>query len=356
MANKPMVQDWKRPVEWALGNFDQACFTLGSRALELRRRHTYTAEPEGMSWLEQLADTPLDLKELFAKPNLPHVRLTPTKLPLVAQSFNLPYRVSKLTFPSAIATPYPVDNTVHAFYLQHQGHENGPTMLYLHGWMEFEPGVSLRLPIAWSVGLGLNILALHMPFHFERTVAGTISGELSLTGNLPMTVKTLQQAVSDVRQAFYWLKAQRPNAPVILVGKSLGGMLGAMTLVNEGDFAAAVLAVPAISTKASIWQSEYTRPMRKELMRQGLDEEATSRLLEVIRPSRYQPLLDPKRILILKAQADRVCFPQDTDQFVQDWHTPMFELPTGHLTATMDPRGRKAVQAHLRRYLDLPSA
>ncbi len=355
MTGKQQIKSWERPVEWALGNMDEALFNFGSFMLSMSRKPPYTSDQAGLAWLEKTAQSPVDLSSWFSAPPPPIIKLITSKnLPLTALPLGVSARefsVSKIEYPSAIKTGFPANDTVHGLYLQRRGYEDGPVLIYLHGWMEFEPGLSLRLPLSWASQLNLNILALHMPFHFERTQPGTLSGELSITGNLPLAVKGMQQAISDVRQALGWLKRDNPQRTIGLGGKSLGGLVGAMTLVIEPGFEAAVLAVPATSTRASIWRSAHTRRMRQDLTSQGLDEEATARLLEIIRPGRYRPLLDPARILILKARADRVCFPDDTDRFTDQWQTPVLELPTGHITATFDPRGRRAVQLHLKHFL-----
>ncbi len=338
-------------MEWALGGLDDAVFTLSTFMWELKRKPPYLSDTTELARL-QTAPIRLEPQALFVPPPSPVVQLTPTRLPRMATQLgglSRHYQAYNLSYDSAIQTGYPANNMARAIYLERKGAENGPTVIYLHGWMEFEAGLSLRLPLSWAGPLGLNILALHLPFHFERTPPGKLSGELSITGNLPLGIMGMQQAVSDVRQALYWLKQR--GSKVALIGKSLGGLIGAMTLAVEDGFEAGILVVPATSTRASIWQSRYTRLVRRDLAQQGLDEEATARLLEVIRPGRYQPAIDPQRILVFKANADRVCFPTDTDLFAEQWGVPMLEVPSGHLTAPFVPRTRRASQQHLQRFL-----
>lgn len=345
---------YERSLEWLLGNLDEAFFTFSNFWIEKSGKPPYISDKIELDRLSELPWTPDKLEELFPRPPLPRIK------PVERNSFSLAlqagpqlrhYRVFNLEYPSAISTGYSRNDTVRGIYLERPGHENAPVVIYLHGWMEFETGLGLRLPLTWVGPLGFNILALHLPFHFERTPHGTISGEMAITGNLPLAVKAMGQAVSDARQALAWLKAQQPDRPVSLIGKSLGGLVGAMVLATEPELAAGILAVPATGAKTSIWQSTYTTLLRRDLNRQGLDEAATARLLEIIRPGRYRPAIDPERILVLKANADRVCFPQETDAFATEWGTRTVALPTGHLTATFHPRARRVAQEHLRRFL-----
>lgn len=346
------MQKMERSLEWALGGFDEAMFGLSTFFWQIKNQPPYLSDAEELARLYRSAPELLEPGQVFAPPPAPVVELEPVKLPRLAATpgdFARQYQAYRMQYPSATSTGYPENDRVQALYLERKGAEKAPCVIYLHGWMEFEPGLSLRLPLNWAGPLGMNILALHLPFHFERTPSGKISGELSVTGNLPLALKGLQQAVGDVRQALYWLRARGLKAG--LIGKSLGGLVGAIALAAEPGFEAGVLAVPATSTRTSIWQSRYTRLVRRDLTRQGLDEEATARMLEIVRPGRYQPAIDPQRILVFKATADRVCFPSDTDRFTRQWGVKVIEVPTGHLTATFAPGTRRATQEHLRRFL-----
>ncbi len=335
-------------MEWALGGFDDAMFSLSTFLWQLKGKPPYLSDAAELARLQQPVTLP-EVGGLFRSPPVPTVALTPMRLPISAQASARRYRAFRLEYPSAVKTEYEANDLVRAVYLEQIEAESAPTLLYLHGWMEFETGLSLRLPLSWAEPLGLNIVALHLPFHFERTPPGTLSGELAVTGNLPLAIKGMQQAVSDVRQALYWLKQR--GLRVALAGKSLGGLVGAMALATEAGFEAGALVVPATSTRASIWRSRYTRLVRRDLTQQGLDEEATARLLEVVRPGRYQPVIEPERILVFKARADRVCFPTDTDQFAEQWGVQVIEVPTGHLTATLVPSMHRAAQTHLYRFM-----
>ncbi len=350
----PYSKNYERPLEWVLGNLDEAFFSFSNYWIEKSGKPPYLSDKSELERLNEEICPVETLEELFPRPPLPDLKMTPRNPRALAWQAGPhfgQYRVFNIEYASAVSTGYAQNDKVHGLYLERPGYEKAPVVVYLHGWMEFETGFALRLPLSWAGPLGLNILALHLPFHFERTPPGKLSGEMAITGNLPLAIKAMSQAVSDVRQAIGWLKMQQPDRPVGLVGKSLGGLVGAMVLATEPGLSAGVLAVPATGAKTSIWQSTYTTLLRRDLDRQGLDEAATARLLEVIRPGRYRPAIDARRILVLKANADRVCFPQETDAFTREWGTPTVSLPTGHLTATLHPRARQVSQEHLRRYL-----
>ncbi len=339
-------------MEWALGNVDEAMFVVSTSLQGLKKKPIALSDRAEFDRLAGSALAEVGPEKLFLAPPAPSVTLTPTQLPPTAW---MPgpnrYRAFRLEYATAVPTGQPNNDRVSGFYLERIGAEKAPTVIYLHGWLEFDAGLALRLPLSWFGPLGCNILALHLPFHFGRAAKGSFSGELSITANLPLAIKGLQQAVSDVRQARHWLQHERGIERIGIVGKSLGGLVEAVTLAADDGFTAGVLAVPATSTRSTLWKSRYTSLIRRDLTRQGLDEETTARVLEIIRPGRYRPLIDPARLLLIKARADRVCFPPDTDSFALGWGLPVVEIPTGHLTATIYPRMRQASQEHLRRFL-----
>lgn len=343
-----------RTTHWtktALGNFDEAVFWLSNFILKINKTPAYVSDQAEFENLLQLTST-FEPTMLFQKPTSPALTLQPAKLNKAALLFSPAvehYKAYTFEYPSQITTGYPENDTVHGHYLERTDNPNAPAIVYLHGWREFDANLGLRLPLSWFGPLGYNILALHFPFHYERAPKGTASGQLSLTGNLPLTVKGVQQAISDTRQAIYWLKER--HASVGLLGKSLGGLIGSTTLLVEDALDVAVLVVPATNSYTSIWKSTYTSIMRKDLAAQGLDEQKTYSLFEALRPANYPPAIDPQKILTIKAIGDRVCFPDDTDVFVKNWGTPVVEVPTGHLTVTLDHRVAEAVQQHFKKYL-----
>jgi hypothetical protein len=348
---KQFLRNSEKFSEWALGGVDEALFRFSTAVLDVRKRPVEDYDQDELNRLERELVNP-ELTKLFPRPPLPDLELTPDKFPLTAfasVAFRNQHRFYHVRYPSVIKTGYDNNDIVRGVYIERADDVPAPAVLYLHGWMEFDTGFALNLPLIWLASLGYNILALHLPFHFERAPRGTYSGELSLTGNLPLTFQTLRQAVSDARQGLHWL--QERHGAVGVVGKSLGSLTSSLVLIADDAPQAAVLAVPVANSHRALWHSSYTRLIRRTLGEQGFTEENTQALLTAMLPARFEPQLARERILIIKAKSDKVCFPEDTDQLVERWQTPVLEVPTGHLTATFSPLTRRATQEHLTKFL-----
>ncbi len=330
-------------------SFDEVSFCLISTWRGWQRCTPHLSDAAEMLALSEL--TQAEPAQLFVPPPLPDVSIQNQKMPTVLRPLARNYRYTHLTFPSAVTTGNAVNDMVHAHHLYRPDHKNGPTLLYLHGWHNFDAALSLFTPLQLVATLGFNLVMLELPHHIGRTEAGTYSGELSLTANLPATLTTIQQAVSDTRAMAGWLRA-RGIERLALEGQSLGGLVAALTLTVETAFDCAVLFVPAIEPRTSLWHSTYTRTLRRELLRQGLDEAATGVLLEGLRPARSQPLLDPQRILVVAATGDRVAFRPDVENFAHAWRANFAAIEWGHLSSHRLRSSFRLIRPFLVRWLE----
>ena len=330
--------------------FDETAFAFVTNLKRFQKSSTpYITDRAYLEGLDAMRDC--SPQQLFPTPPLPSVSERAIARPWQLSPYGLQYRVKHLTFPSAHPLGQVNNDTVHAYYLYRPGHEQGPTLFYLHGWMAYNPGLWLRPPFSWAEPLGLNIFFMEQPFHMHRSPPGTSSGELSLNGDLMLGLEGVRQAVSDVRASLAWLKTSQGVEKVGLLGRSLGGLVAASTLTVEPGFECAVLDIPAVSPHSSIWRSSYTRFMRAELRKQGLDEQQTAAQFEILRPGRFKPVLEPERIMLIEATADRACFPEETERFAQEWGLTTVKIGFGHMSVILSRQSKRAGREFLARWL-----
>jgi dienelactone hydrolase len=331
--------------------FDEASFALITSMKRFQKSPQYVTDRQSLENLLTKAEaTP---QELFAAPPVPVVEEGEMAVPWQVLPLGRQYRMKHISFASAHPSGQPNNDIVHGYYLYREGNEQGPTLFYLHGWMAYSMALWLRPPLGWAEPLGLNVFFLEQPYHMRRCPPGTQSGQLSLNGDLLMGMVTIQQSVSDVRSALYWLQQKQGVKQVGLLGRSMGGLVAATTLAAEPGFDCAILDIPAVSPHSAIWRSSYTRLVRAELEQQGFDEEETAEFFEVVRPGRFRPAIDPERILLIEATADRACFPDETERFAQEWGVNLVRVPFGHMSIMFSRQAKRSAMSFLQKWLDI---
>jgi hypothetical protein len=115
-----------------------------------------------------------------------------------------------LTFPSALETPHPANNLVHArlFRARDAGTRapSRPAVVVLPQWNS-DPGghVGLCRLLAWN---GMSALRLSLPYHDQRMPPELHRADYIVSANVARTVQVCRQAVLDARRAIAWLAGQ----------------------------------------------------------------------------------------------------------------------------------------------------
>src|SRR6185436_578420 len=136
-----------------------------------------------------------------------------------------------LTFPSALVTPHPDNNTVRCRYFPARNVRNGqkdrnPAVLVMPQWNADPDGhAGLCRLLAWN---GMSALRLSLPYHDQRMPPELHRADFIVSANVARTVQVCRQAVLDARRAIAWLALQGYDRIGIL-GTSLGSCLALLT-------------------------------------------------------------------------------------------------------------------------------
>src|SRR5262245_21501539 len=153
-----------------------------------------------------------------------------------------------LTFPSALATPHPENNTVYCRWfparLKPRVPDARPNGLEREALAERRRAAVLVLP-QWNsdaeghVGLcrllastGMSALRLSLPYHDRRMPPELQRADYIVSSNIARTLQVCRQAVLDARRAVHWLAGQGFTRIGIL-GSSLGSCLALLTTAHE---------------------------------------------------------------------------------------------------------------------------
>ena len=246
-----------------------------------------------------------------------------------------------LTFPSALTTPHPANNTVHARFVPARktgAGEARAAVLVLPQWNADEGGhVGLSRLLALN---GLSALRLSLPYHDRRMPAELHRADYIVSANIGRTLQVCRQAVLDARRAIAWLAAAGFERIGIL-GSSLGSCLSLLTTAHEP-----LVRAQALNHISPYFADVVWRGLSTEHVRQGLNGHiGLDRLRMFWRPISPQLYLDrvgDRQTLLVYARYD-LTFPVDlSEDLVREFQRrgiphEVAVLPCGHYSTGKTP-------------------
>lgn len=224
-----------------------------------------------------------------------------------------------LRFPSAVTTPHPDNDIVHARWFPAPG--EAPISTPGRSALADRPGRAVLLLPQWNsdaeghVGLarvlarfGISALRMSLPYHDVRMPPELTRADYIVSPNIARTIQVCRQAVLDGRRAIGWLAAQGYERIGIL-GTSLGSCLAMLTTAHEPRIRAQALNHVSPRFADVVWRGLSTRHVR-----QGLDGHIGLELLRdlwrPISPASYLDRVRHARTLLVYARYD-LTFPVD---------------------------------------------
>jgi pimeloyl-ACP methyl ester carboxylesterase len=238
---------------------------------------------------------------------------------------------------------YPVNSTCH---VRLRARSSGrPAVIFVHGYLAGDFEFNERVwPLARFDALGFDTALFTLPFHGRRSVPH-LRRSPPFPGRDPaMTIEGFRQAVGDLRELIAWLKAQGSSA-VGLVGMSLGGYTAALTATVEPELAFLVPVIP-LACLADFAREQGNLPRGAAL---GLRYETALReAYRVVSPLARTPLIEPRRTLVIGAQADRITHVSHARRIAHHFSAPLHTWPGGHLVQWGRSEAFDRVEAFLR--------
>ena len=254
-----------------------------------------------------------------------------------------------VSFPSALHTRYPENNTVHALYFRAGGK---PRRAVAHVVREGGRRAVLVLP-QWNAGpdghvglcrllnrFGLSALRLTLPYHDARRPAELNRADYIVSANIGRTVQACRQAVMDARRAIGWLASQGYDRIGIL-GTSLGSCLSLLTAAHEPRVRAQALNHISPYFADVVWRGLSTTHVRAAL-EGSVDLDRLRQMWLPISPQVYLDRIRDKKTLLVYAKYD-LTFPVDLSRELvgefQHRAIPheLAVLPCGHYSTGVTP-------------------
>jgi len=213
-------------------------------------------------------------------------------------------RVFRLTFPSAVESPYRENNTVHAEYYRPVGDGPFPAVIVLDitgGDQMLSRSLSSHL-----AHRGVACLFVQMAYYGPRRPPG--SNLKLLSPDLNHTFAAIRQTVLDLRLAAAWLEA-RPEVDrkrLGILGTSLGSFMAALTAECEPRLDRVVLLLGGGGLVDGYWDHPQVLPYRKPYEQLGGTKDALKKLLAPVDPLTKADNLKKHRLLMMAGRKDQV--------------------------------------------------
>ncbi len=309
-----------RPFEWGLD------WTRQWPVTGLHHRNGHDDE----AWLRVLNQAIIERSEEF------FAYSTPTDFVLTEDM---------LRFTSAVHSPYPGNNTVHAQWFPGKSTVFEPkpgkkAIIVLPHW-NASAGQHVALCRGISF-LGISVLRLSLPYHDYRMPPETLRADYAVSSNVGRTIDATRQAVIDVRSCLDWFQ-QQGYERLGIVGTSLGSCYAFLASAHDDRLAVNVFNHCSTKFADVVWTGLSTQHIRQGMEPViGLD-----RLREVwaaVTPAHYIHKFAEKRkkSLLIYGAYDTTFLPEFSRQVVDGFRElaldhAVAELPCGHYTMGETP-------------------
>jgi dienelactone hydrolase len=225
--------------------------------------------------------------------------------------FDLPLsrvRVHRLTFPTALESPHPENNTVHAEYYRPHGDGPFPGVIVLDitgGDQSLSRSIATHL-----ASQGVGALFVQMAYYGPRRPPG--SSLRLLSPDINHTLTAIRQTVLDLRLATAWMAARPELDPKRLgiLGTSLGSFVAALTSEMEPRLGRAVVLLGGGGFIDGYYDHPKAADLRKLYESLGGSRERLKKLIAPVDPLTCAANLKGRRLLMVAAKHDEIVPPK----------------------------------------------
>lgn len=221
-------------------------------------------------------------------------------------------------------------------YARYWRHQNGPrpTIVIVHGFAADPFWVNeLFFDVRWFYKIGCDVALFTMPFHGKRQPrVSFFSGHRFFGGGISHINEAFAQNIFDLRVLIGYLEDQIQVPQVGVTGISLGGMTSAMLASVERRLAFSIPNVPVVSLADLVFEWEpLSTIVRARLRAEGVSIKDLRRMMSVISPLSYPPLVPKDRRMIVAGVADRLAPPKQARLLWDHWdRCPIHWFPGNH--------------------------
>ena len=245
----------------------------------------------------------------------------------------------RLVFPSAVTTPHPENNLVHARYFPERSERGGKRAVVVLPQWNADAGGHVGLCRLINK-FGISALRMSLPYHDARMPPELRRADYIVSSNVGRTAQVCRQAVLDTRRAIAWL-AREGYESIGILGTSLGSCLAMLTAAHEPLVNAAALNHISPYFADVIWEGLSTEHVRASL--DGRIQLDTLRQIWMpISPFPYLERMQGKHVLLVYAKYDLTVPVALSKMLVEEFRRRDIDhevavLPCGHYSTGVTP-------------------
>jgi Alpha/beta hydrolase domain containing 18 len=244
-----------------------------------------------------------------------------------------------LRFTSAVRTPYPENNLVHAQWHPAKNSQKRAVVVLPHWNARFEQHAGLCRGIQM---LGISALRISLPYHDYRMPPELQRADYAVSSNVARTIDATRQAVIDVRSTVDWLESMGYSR-IGLVGTSLGSCYAFLTSAHEPRLRVNVFNHCSSYFADVVWTGLSTQHIRQAIESE-IDLERLRTVWNAISPVHYmdQYARWPKKSKFIYATYDTTFLPEYSRDVIariqkRGIDNQVVVLPCGHYTLGESP-------------------
>ena len=222
------------------------------------------------------------------------------------------------TFPSAIATSYPSNNTLRLrITIPKDAIGAVPVVVLLHYWgatdTRIEDDIAMHLSRA-----GIATVEMPLPYHLGRTPPGHVSGDLAIVADVDSIQGTMRQSMSDVMRTLDFIdsRSEFNKKQVGIAGTSLGAIVSAACFGAEPRIHSGAFMFGGGDLAGILWSSVKTQAIKARLIHQGYSLSRVREELRPVDPLTFNSPLDKRHSFVISARFDTVVPPPSTEALV----------------------------------------
>jgi dienelactone hydrolase len=251
------------------------------------------------------------------------------------------FRIIQVTFPSAMHTPFPMNDSVPGeLYLPKHPAKGADGRMPAAIVLDILDGRAVLPRMTARVLAARGVAAFYFPMPYYNTRRPPQNAHFELLDKDPREyiVPPLRQMVMDARRAKVILAGRSDIDPhrIGITGISLGGIMASLAAGVDGTFyrVAPVLAGGDMATL--IFHAREMRGLKKILEKHDIDRDAAAALLAPVEPLNFADRIDPHSCLMINADHDEVIPSTATLALSKAIGSPtLLWMPAGHYTGVL---------------------